>query len=206
MLSLRSKAFKASVVHVDVRRVQETQVLGQEEGCSHIERHDSWMNQVCCVSMRPRPRARRISPRSSRDKEAFARAFGVVAPKAMPFRSYAIFLTRDTMAMGFIFTLPPVLSPLIQEKAGLSKPTAEFASSFCTPVLSQVFTTPFHLLGLSIYNHDSASMAKHLAGLKETYPPTVLLRMLRIIPAFSVGGVANRYVRTEWHARAEAPS
>ena len=49
MLSLRSKAFKASVVHVDVRRVQETQVLGQEEGCSHIERHDSWMNQVCCM-------------------------------------------------------------------------------------------------------------------------------------------------------------
>ena len=57
MLSLRSKAFKASVVHVDVRRVQETQVLGQEEGCSHIERHDSWVSQVYYVSIRPRPSA-----------------------------------------------------------------------------------------------------------------------------------------------------
>ena len=35
-LSSRSKAFDASFVHVDVCRVRETQVDGQEEECGHV--------------------------------------------------------------------------------------------------------------------------------------------------------------------------
>ena len=37
--------------------------------------------------------------------------------------------------------------------------------------------------------------------LRDTYPNTVALRMLRIIPAFSVGGVVNANLRAEWHQR-----
>uniref|UniRef100_A0A7S2HQZ1 Uncharacterized protein n=1 Tax=Haptolina brevifila TaxID=156173 RepID=A0A7S2HQZ1_9EUKA len=136
---------------------------------------------------------------------AFARMYGVVAPKAMPMRSYGLFFTRDVMAMAFIFTLPPIVAPRIKEavESGalpMSVKSASLATQLSTPVISQVFTTPLHLLGLSIYNATDAPLSKHLATLRETYPPTVLLRMIRIIPAFSVGGVVNKSLRSEWHA------
>ena len=38
--------------------------------------------------------------------------------------------------------------------------------------------------------------------LRITYPSTVVLRMLRIIPAFSVGGVVNRSMRQALHEKA----
>ena len=69
-----------------------------------------------------------------------------------------------------------------------------------SPVISQIFTTPLHLVGLSMYNHPEGGLGKHLETLRTTYPPTVVLRMLRIIPAFSVGGVVNRSLRSEMHA------
>ena len=42
----------------------------------HLERHDSLKSQVCRTSIRRRPGARRISPRSSFDAESFVRGFG----------------------------------------------------------------------------------------------------------------------------------
>ena len=75
------------------------------------------------------------------------------------------------------------------------------ASQLSTPVISQIFTTPFHLLGLLIYNQRDGSILKHAETLAATYPSTALLRMLRIIPAFSVGGVVNRSLRDWWHAK-----
>ena len=54
------------------------------------------------------------------------------------------------------------------------------------------------------YNASDAGLSHHLQMLKETYPNTVALRMLRIIPAFSVGGVVNANLRSEWHARLDS--
>ena len=135
---------------------------------------------------------------------AFARMYGVIKPKALPFTSYGIFFARDTLAMAFIFSLPPVIAPRIREAVAegqlpMSERQAALATQLATPVLSQIFTTPLHLLGLSIYNATNAPLSHHLSSLRETYPPTVLLRMFRIIPAFSVGGVVNKGLRTEWH-------
>lgn len=89
---------------------------------------------------------------------------------------------------------------LIKERSGLSDRYAGMAAQLSTPVISQVFTTSLHLLGLSIYNHPHDGVGRHVETLKATYPPTVLLRMLRIIPAFSCGGVLNTALRQRWHA------
>ena len=63
-------------MRVVVRSVREELVIGREVRLGHLERHDCWVSQVSRASIRPRPSARRISPRSSHDKESFARAFG----------------------------------------------------------------------------------------------------------------------------------
>ena len=130
---------------------------------------------------------------------AFARTFGVVAPRPLPLGSYALFFTRDALAMAFIFNLPPTVALQLQEYGGLNREAANFGASFTTPVLSQILTTPLHLLGLSLYNVESATFGMRMEELKRTYPPTLLLRMIRIVPAFSVGGIVNRGIRESWH-------
>merc|ERR1719261_1606493 len=137
---------------------------------------------------------------------AFARMYGVVAPKAMPNSSYGLFFSRDVLAMAFIFSLPPIIAPRIKAAVDdgtipLTEKQASLVTRLSTPVISQLFTTPLHLLGLAIYNATDAPFSAHLKTLKETYPSTVALRMLRIIPAFSVGGVVNTSFRTDIHAK-----
>ena len=58
----------------------------------------------------------------------------------------------------------------------------------------------------AVYNNTGGGVAAHLQTLRETYPETVTLRMLRIIPAFSVGGVVNASLRERWHAALERRS
>ena len=137
---------------------------------------------------------------------AFARMYGVIAAKPMPLPSYGLFFTRDILAMAFIFSLPPLIAPRMRDAVErgalpMSEKRAALATQLSTPVISQIFTTPLHLLGLSIYNATEAPASTHLQTLRNTYPPTALLRMLRIIPAFSVGGVVNLALRREWHDR-----
>ena len=82
----------------------------------------------------------------------------------------------------------------------LTPAQTSLATRLTTPVVSQLFSTPLHLLGLAVYNNTGGGVAAHLQTLRETYPETVTLRMLRIIPAFSVGGVVNASLRERWHS------
>ena len=142
---------------------------------------------------------------------AFARMYGVVAAKGMPLPSYGLFFSRDVLAMAFVFTLPPLVTPAITKAVDdynlpLTPAQTSLATRLTTPVVSQLFSTPLHLLGLAVYNNTGGGVAAHLQTLRETYPETVTLRMLRIIPAFSVGGVVNTSLRERWHDALERRS
>ena len=140
-----------------------------------------------------------MSPGIMKDA-AFAKMYGATAPRPMPRSVYAMFVTRDVLAMAFVFNLPTLISPIIKERSGLNEKRATLACQLSTPVISQVFSTPLHLLGFIKYNQPDAGAGKLLRELGEKYPSVVSLRMLRIIPAFSVGGVVNREMRQEWRA------
>ena len=72
----RARSEELETCSVRGKRTAPARAAADASGVSHIERHNSWVSQVYYVSIRPRPSARRISPRFSRDKEAFARTFG----------------------------------------------------------------------------------------------------------------------------------
>ena len=113
--------------------------------------------------------------------------------------------------MAFVFTLPPLVTPAITKAVDdynlpLTPAQTSLATRLTTPVISQLFSTPLHLLGLAVYNNTGGGVAAHLQTLRETYPETVTLRMLRIIPAFSVGGVVNASLRERWHDALERRS
>ena len=83
----------------------------------------------------------------------------------------------------------------MQEDLKFGKTSADTLAQLITPVSMQILSTPLHLLGLDIYNRESAVSKERVSFIQQEYVKTTLARMARIFPAFGVGGVVNKYVR-----------
>lgn len=59
------------------------------------------------------------------------------------------------------------------------------------PVLQQIIATPIHLLGLDLYNNPHSTAAERMVYLGSLYWNTLAMRMLRFLPAYGLGGIAN---------------
>ena len=126
-----------------------------------------------------------------------------------------MWLSRDAIAMAFIFTMPPYIidaaarrSSAQRRSAPPRRPSAARAAdderwrgarALATPVASQFVTTPLHLLGLDIYNRpgrrfSSAARSSSRRGCRRRSGGVV-----RIFPAFSVGGVLGLKLRKQAH-------
>lgn len=134
---------------------------------------------------------------------AFAKMYGVIAPRPVPLASYGCFFCRDIVSMAFFFTLPPLLSAKLQER-GAGSTVADVSAQFALPVVVQVVSNPWHLLGLNLYNDAKATPAERMRTVRQQLPLTVVARMLRIVPAFSIGGSLNKQLRAAGHASAHA--
>lgn len=77
----------------------------------------------------------------------------------------------------------------------MSEAAALTIAQLSSPVLVQIVATPLHLLGLDLYNRPGIPMTERLCHLKKIYTHSVLLRMLRFLPAFGIGGVVNIELR-----------
>ena len=127
--------------------------------------------------------------------KAFARMFGKGEPKTMRITSMGLFAARDSMTILASFSLPGLISIKMQEDLKFGKTSADTLAQLITPVSMQILSTPLHLLGLDIYNRESAVSKERVSFIQQEYVKTTLARMARIFPAFGVGGVVNKYVR-----------
>lgn len=135
--------------------------------------------------------------------KAYARMFGVGDPKPFPSISYALFATRDSMTILGSFTLPPIVGKVIDKQFQLGKQTSDNLAQLTVPCMIQFLSCPLHLYGLDRYNRPDPSLTykDRLLRIKQEYLKTALARIARILPAFGVGGVVNKYVRQsgkEW--------
>lgn len=129
---------------------------------------------------------------------AFAQMFGTGAPKPMPITSMSLFATRDSMTILASFSLPGIISERMQANMGFGKSSADNLAQLITPVSMQILSTPLHLLGLDLYNRDKVNSSNdRIEFIKKEYVKTVAARAGRILPAFGVGGVINKYIRKE---------
>jgi hypothetical protein len=78
----------------------------------------------------------------------------------------------------------------------MGRPSADAMAQLVTPVSMQILSTPLHLLGLDLYNRQAATTAERRVFIGREYVKTVLARMARILPAFGVGGVVNKQIRS----------
>ena len=130
---------------------------------------------------------------------AFARMYRVgAAPSRPPLGMFGCFFVRDLISMAFFFTLPPLLSAELQAR-GAGRTAADVGSQFVLPVLVQLPNSPWHLLGLDLYNVPVATLAERWRRIGPELPMTVAARAARIVPPFGVGGVANKKLRACGH-------
>jgi hypothetical protein len=132
-----------------------------------------------------------------KDRE-FARMFGKGDPKPLPLISYTLFGIRDSMTIFSSFILPRLISSELQKKHGWKSSTADSTAQLMTPVGVQIISSPLHLYGLDLYNRPvlTPSCTSRMSFIQSEYVKTVLARMTRIFPAFGVGGVVNKHLRS----------
>ena len=97
------------------------------------------------------------------------------------------------------FSLPSLLANKISKTYDISPSTAFNLAQVITPVSMQILSTPLHLYGLDLYNHENASKQDRIKFVQTEYLKTTLARMSRILPAYGFGGVINKYLRIASH-------
>ncbi|QSS62813.1 hypothetical protein I7I51_02555 [Histoplasma capsulatum] len=116
----------------------------------------------------------------------------------MPKRSFALFCLRDSMTIFASFNLPTLLSPHIPDILASTPSSKSALAQFSIPASVQFFSTPFHLLGLDLYNRQppgGLNAADRWARVKRDWAPSVMARIGRIVPAYGFGGVINTKLR-----------
>jgi hypothetical protein len=131
---------------------------------------------------------------------AFAATFGMAVAsqvaRPVPAISLGLFALRDAITIGASFTAPPLIADSLKHTfPSVSPSTLTTAAQLTVPLAAQFINTPLYLLGLDIYNRPGKSASSRLSMMGVKYTSTVLARWARILPAFGIGGVANRSVR-----------
>ena len=123
---------------------------------------------------------------------AFAKMFG---GKEDPGRKKAglsatvltLWFGRDIITQFFVFTLPILLTGLVPD----------LVCRLSAPVAAQYFTTPLHVLGIKLYSLPlGTTVASQWAAVRGSLGSTIVARQMRIFPAFSLGGVVNKALRS----------
>jgi len=128
----------------------------------------------------------------------FARHFGITKPRPVPVKSLGLWAVRDLLTIVSSFNVPVYGSKYLNDKFPSMFPTEASAFTFCqllSPVMIQFVSTPLHLGGLDIYNHEVSTIKKRLAFIRREYVKSLLGRFARIFPAFSLGGLGNKYYK-----------
>jgi hypothetical protein len=126
----------------------------------------------------------------------FTRMFGLVAPKGLPLGSYGMFAARDSLTISASFNMPKALAQEFQDRRIiLDRGVAMNVSQMILPAIVQLVSTPMHLIGLDLYNRPGVTPFNRLRWLAGEFTKTTITRIVRIAPAFGVGGVGNRMVK-----------
>lgn len=111
-----------------------------------------------------------------------------------PKLSYGLFAIRDACTIGASFIVKKDFIRYL-EKHGWSHNLADLTACFIVPMSAQIVSTPVHIWSFDIYHRPHDGWKQRLEHIVRLYPTVCLGRMLRIIPAFGVGGYINDMIR-----------
>eukprot|EP00919_Chromeraceae_sp_WS-2016_P032940 GHVR01077883.1.p1 GENE.GHVR01077883.1~~GHVR01077883.1.p1 ORF type:complete len:112 (+),score=16.13 GHVR01077883.1:92-427(+) len=101
------------------------------------------------------------------------------------------------MTIGASFNAPRIVAEGIQSKYPLigKEKTLNYAQFAC-PLGIQFLSCPIHLMGLDFFNNPNKTRGERVSFIRSNYFGMVAARCARIGPAFCVGGILNRKLRT----------
>lgn len=126
-----------------------------------------------------------------KDKE-FSKIFNS-SQKTFPKLSYGLFAIRDTLTIFSTFTIKKDLIKFLDKY--MPHNTADFIASFSLPILCQVVTTPIHILSIDLYNNPKSTMTERYNNIRAQYKSICTGRVIRVFPAFCIGGFINDMLR-----------
>ncbi|KAJ5092577.1 hypothetical protein NUU61_007447 [Penicillium alfredii] len=136
-----------------------------------------------------------IKPSTTSKNQISAMQAASVRNPAVLRAATAIFVVRDGVTIFGSFTLAPRLSAAHPQ----AKPVI---TQLTVLVLTQLVATPIHLLGLDLYTRQKrVPFSDRLVQSQRYLPSSIVLRCVRIIPAFGVGCLLNLELRSFFHAR-----
>ena len=94
------------------------------------------------------------------------------------------------------FILPDIASKYLAQNKITKIDSAYYFTQLLCPVSIQLISTPLHLYGLDLYNRQNISFRDRLSFIKKEYVKTAIARMSRILPAFGIGGIINKRIKT----------
>ncbi|KAM0559860.1 hypothetical protein ACHAPJ_003808 [Fusarium lateritium] len=131
---------------------------------------------------------------------------------ATPLLSYALFAMRDAVTIYASFNLPTMIAPKLAEFPFAS--ITPFANIFQSddsrlkmaqlfmPAASQIVSTPIHLLGLDVHARQvRMTIRERMSVIKRYTGFATPLRMMRVLPSFGIGSVANTGFRKNMMTR-----
>ncbi|GJD04291.1 major facilitator superfamily transporter [Colletotrichum higginsianum] len=118
------------------------------------------------------------------------------APRGLPRAATATFLLRDAVTIFGSFTLPGWVSSAIPDSVMVSSHAKTTITQLTVPVVSQLVASPIHLIALDYYERQTRlPFSDRVARTRGHVPSTVVMRCVRIIPAFGIGCLANLELR-----------
>lgn len=131
-----------------------------------------------------------------------ARYFGTSKLAKVPMTTYSLFTMRDAMTIYASFNLPAMVASKLGNVAGANtkilgnlladEVTRQKTAQFVLPAAAQFLTTPVHLLGLDFFNRQQRlSIGTRVARVARDLTLAIPIRMVRIVPAFGLGGIIN---------------
>ncbi|KAH8700213.1 hypothetical protein BGW36DRAFT_446658 [Talaromyces proteolyticus] len=113
----------------------------------------------------------------------------------------ATFLVRDAITIYGSFQLAHRCSSVIPDSLASHPYSKIILTQMAVPVLSQLAATPFHLLGLDLYNRQYAvPWTDRFSVVWRYLPSATVIRCVRIIPAFGFGILTNMGLRSFFHS------
>jgi hypothetical protein len=112
-----------------------------------------------------------------------------------PMLSKFLFSVRDATTIVSNFVFKKYVVEQLETTSHLSFRDAEIVSSFAIPAVSQIVSTPFHMLAFDVFQTPQSSIIDRLRRIQISYSNVLLGRMVRTIPAFGIGGFINDMIR-----------
>ena len=126
-----------------------------------------------------------------KDKE-YSKIFNSQLNK-FPKVSYGLFAIRDMLTISSSFIFKKDLINILNKY--MPSNTADFFASLTLPIAVQTISAPIHILAIDIYQRPNEKFKNRIDNIKNMYKTICIGRIIRVVPAFCIGGFINDMLR-----------